>query len=99
MTLSDWRDPLDSDFEAQMIFTQLFQSREELRQRFQQTAQFEKDPKDHSNNYLDTKPRRKITTTPDLTVEFENEKTVAERLLEVINELEKVHQTFEEKVT
>ncbi|XP_068678969.1 rasGAP-activating-like protein 1 isoform X1 [Montipora foliosa] len=99
VTLSDWRDPLDSDFEAQMIFTQLFQSREELRQRFQQTAQFEKDPKDHSDNYLDTKPRRKITTTPDLTVEFDNERTVAERLLEVINELEKAHQTFEEKVT
>ncbi|KAK3710178.1 hypothetical protein QZH41_010566 [Actinostola sp. cb2023] len=32
--LSDWRDPLDPDAEIQMIYTQLFLSRDELKQKF-----------------------------------------------------------------
>lgn len=34
MILSDWRDPLDPDAEIQMLYTQLFLSRDELQQKF-----------------------------------------------------------------
>lgn len=95
MTLSDWRDPLDPDFETQMIFTQLLSSREELRQRFQQTVDFGKDSKDNNNNYQDSKSQRQIYTSHS-TIDF-HERTVAEKLLEVIDELEKAHQIFEGK--
>lgn len=97
MTLSDWRDPLDPDFETQMIFTQLLYSREELRQRFQQTADFGKDSKDNNNNCQDSKLRKQISTSHS-TIDF-HERTVAEKLLEVIDELEKAHQIFKEKET
>lgn len=95
VTLSDWRDPLDPDFERQMIFTQLLSSREELRQRFQQTVDFGKDSKDNNNNYQDSKSQKQISTSHS-TIDF-HERTVAEKLLEVIDELEKAHQIFEGK--
>lgn len=100
MTLSDWRDPLDPDSEAQMIFTQLLQSRQELRQKFLGAAEeFQKDPIDINENYLRTSPDRKaeFPTKGQHTTVSDSERAMAVKLLEVIDELEKAHQTFEEK--
>ena len=99
MTLSDWRDPLDPDSEAQMIFTQLLQSREELKKKFLETKEFKKDPVDQNENCLETVQDKKIHSKPDQTTVSEDERAVAAKLLQVIDELEKAHQTFEEKTT
>lgn len=99
VTLSDWRDPLDPDSEAQMIFTQLLQSRQELRQTFLGAEEFQKDPIDINENYLRTSPDRKAEfhTKGQHTAVSDSERAMAVKLLEVIDELEKAHQTFEEK--
>lgn len=97
VTLSDWRDPLDPDSESQMIFTQLLQSREELRQKFLGTKAFQKDPVDPNQNYLETSQDQEISVKPDKTSLAENERAMAAKLAEVIDELEKAHQTLEEK--
>lgn len=97
MTLSDWRDPLDPDSEAQMIFTQLLQGREELKQKFLETKEFQKDSVDHNENFLETVKDQEIPAKPDEKSSPENERAVATKLVEVIDELEKAHKTFEEK--
>ena len=95
-TLSDWRDPLDPDSEAQMIFTQLLQSREELKQRFLGTKEFQKDSLDHNQNSLETVNDQQFRAKPDQTSSLESERAVAAKLVEVIDELKKAHQTLEE---
>ena len=99
MTLSDWRDPLDPDSEAQMIFTQLLQSRQELRQKFLGAEEFQKDPVDINENYLGTSPdqKAKLPAKGQQTTVSDSERAMAVQLLEVIDELERAHQTFEEK--
>lgn len=96
VTLSDWRDPLDPDSEAQMIFTQLLQSREELKQRFLGTKEFQKDSLDHNQNSLETVNDQQFRAKPDQTSSLESERAVAAKLVEVIDELKKAHQTLEE---
>ena len=93
MTLSDWRDPLDPDSEAQMIFTQLLQSRDELRQKFLVSKEPQKDSQDPHETAKDEQAPVKGAQTSSPA----NERAVAAKLLEVINELEKAHETFEEK--
>ncbi|XP_078363038.1 rasGAP-activating-like protein 1 isoform X2 [Oculina patagonica] len=86
VTLSDWRDPLDPDSEAQMIFTQLLQSRDELRKKFLETKEPQKDSLDEHTAVKDAQ-----------TSSAASEKAVATKLLEVIDELEKAHEAIEEK--
>ncbi|KAJ7387168.1 RasGAP-activating-like protein 1 [Desmophyllum pertusum] len=93
VTLSDWRDPLDPDSEAQMIFTQLLQSRDELRQKFLVSKEPQKDSQDPRETAKDEQAPVKGAQTSSPA----NERAVAAKLLEVINELEKAHETFEEK--
>ena len=92
VTLSDWRDPLDPDSEAQMIFTQLLQSRDEIRKKFLGINEQRK----HSQESCDTKKDEQISVKEEYT-SSPAERAVATKLLEVIDELEKAHQTFEEK--
>lgn len=93
MTLSDWRDPLDPDSEAQMIFTQLLQSRDELRKKFLGTKELQKDSQDSSDTVKDQQTPVKNAQTSTVTTE----ETVATKLLEVIDELEKAHEAIDEK--
>lgn len=93
MTLSDWRDPLDPDSEAQMIFTQLLQSRDELRKKFLGTNEFQKDFKESSGTVKDQQTPVKDTQSSSATTE----EAVAMKLLEVIDELEKAHEAIDEK--
>ena len=86
MTLSDWRDPLDPDSEAQMIFTQLLQSRDELRKKFLGTEGLQRDSQDSSGTVKDAQSSSAAT-----------EEAVAMKLLEVIDELEKAHEAIDEK--
>ncbi|XP_020614475.1 rasGAP-activating-like protein 1 isoform X2 [Orbicella faveolata] len=93
VTLSDWRDPLDPDSEAQMIFTQLLQSRDELRKKFLGTKELQKDSQDSSDTVKDQQTPVKNAQTSTVTTE----ETVATKLLEVIDELEKAHEAIDEK--
>ena len=95
MTLSDWRDPLDPDSEAQMIFTQLLQSRDELRKKFLGAKELQKDPHDSS----DTVKERQTPVNNAQTTTTTTEEEVAMKLLEVIDELEKAHEAIDEKAT
>ena len=93
MTLSDWRDPLDPDSEAQMIFTQLLQSRDELQKKFLGTKELQKDSQESSDTVKDQQtPVKNAQTTAAAT-----EEAVATKLLEVIDELEKAHEAIDEK--
>lgn len=92
VTLSDWRDPLDPDSEAQMIFTQLLQSRDEIRKKFLGINEQRK----HSQESYDTAKDEEISVN-DSHTSSTAERAMATKLLEVIDELEKAHQTFEEK--
>ena len=93
MTLSDWRDPLDPDSEAQMIFTQLLQSRDELRKKFLGTKELHKDSQESSDTVKDQQTYVKNPQTATATTE----EAVATKLLEVIDELEKAHEAIDEK--
>ena len=97
VTLSDWRDPLDPDSEAQMIFTQLLQSREELKQKFIETKEFQKDSLDPNQNVLETMNDRNVPLVPDQTPTTDSERAIATKLVEVINDLENTHRMLEEK--
>ena len=97
MTLSDWRDPLDPDSEAQMIFTQLLQSREELKQKFIETKEFQKDSLDPNQNVVETMNDKNVPRVPDQMPATDSERAIATKLVEVIDELEKAHQTLEVK--
>lgn len=99
VTLSDWRDPLDPDSEAQMIFTQLLQSREELKQKFIETKEFQKDSLDPNQNVLETMNDKNVPLVPDQMSSTDGERAIATKLVEVIDELEKAHRTLEEKET
>ena len=99
MTLSDWRDPLDPDSEAQMIFTQLLQNREELKQKFIETKEFQKDSLDPNQNFLETMNDQNVSLVPDQMPSTDSERAIATKLVEVIDELEKSHRTLEEKET
>lgn len=99
VTLSDWRDPLDPDSEAQMIFTQLLQSREELKQKFIETKEFQKDSLDLNQNFLETMNDKNVPLVPDQMPSTDSERAIATKLVEVIDELEKSHRTLEEKET
>lgn len=99
VTLSDWRDPLDPDSEAQMIFTQLLQSREELKQKFIETKEFQKDSLDPNQNVLETMNDKNVPLVPDKMPSTDGERAIATKLVEVIDELEKAHRTLEEKET
>ena len=99
VTLSDWRDPLDPDSEAQMIFTQLLQSREELKQKFIETKEFQKDSLDANQNVLETMNDKNVALVPDQMRSTDGERAIATKLVEVIDELEKAHRTLEEKET
>lgn len=99
VTLSDWRDPLDPDSEAQMIFTQLLQSREELKQKFIETKEFQKDSLDPNQNVLETMNDKNVPLVPDQMPSNDSERAIATKLVEVIDELEKAHRTLEEKET
>lgn len=92
MTLSDWRDPLDPDSEAQMICTQLLHGRDELRKKFLGTTEQQK----HSLECSDTAKDEQISVKAVQT-SSPAERAVATKLLEVVDELEKAHETFEEK--
>lgn len=93
VTLSDWRDPLDPDSEAQMIFTQLLQSRDELQKKFLGTKELQKDSQESSDTVKDQQtPVKNAQTTAAAT-----EEAVATKLLEVIDELEKAHEAIDEK--
>lgn len=92
VTLSDWRDPLDPDSEAQMIFTQLLQSRDELRKKFLGTKELQKDSQEASDTVKDQQTPVEIAQTSTAT-----EEAVATKLLEVIDELEKAHEAIDEK--
>lgn len=93
MTLSDWRDPLDPDSEAQMIFTQLLQSRDELRKKFLGTRELQKDFQESSGTVKDQQTPVKDAQSSSAA----NEEAVAMKLLEVIDELEKAHEAIDEK--
>ena len=93
MILSDWRDPLDPDSEAQMIFTQLLQSRDELRKKFLRTKELQKDSQDSSDTAKDQQTPVMNAQTSTATTE----EIVATKLLEVIDELEKAHEAIDEK--
>lgn len=93
VTLSDWRDPLDPDSEAQMIFTQLLQSRDELRKKFLGTKEPQKDSEDSSDLVKDQQTPVKNPQTSSAATE----EAVATKLLEVIDELEKAHLAIDEK--
>ena len=99
VTLSDWRDPLDPDSEAQMIFTQLLQSREELKQKFIETKEFQKDSLDPNQNVLEIMNDKNVPLVPDQMSSTDGERAIATKLVEVIDELEKAHRTLEEKET
>ena len=99
VTLSDWRDPLDPDSEAQMIFTQLLQSREEMKQKFIETKEFQKDSLDPNQNVLETVNDKNVPLVPEKMPSNDSERAIATKLVEVIDELEKVHRTLEEKET
>lgn len=99
VTLSDWRDPLDPDSEAQMIFTQLLQSREELKQKFIETKEFQKDSLDPNQNVLETMNDKNVPLVLDQMPSTGGERAIATKLVEVIDELEKAHRTLEEKET
>ena len=99
VTLSDWRDPLDPDSEAQMIFTQLLQSREELKQKFIETKEFQKDSLDTNQNVLETMNDKNVPLVLDQMPSTDGERAIATKLVEVIGELEKAHRTLEEKET
>lgn len=91
--LSDWRDPLDPDSEAQMIFTQLLQSRDELQKKFLET----KEPQKHSLDSCHTEKGEQTSVKGTQTSSTASEKAVTTKLLEVIDELKKAHETIEEK--
>ena len=93
VTLSDWRDPLDPDSEAQMIFTQLLQSRDELRKKFLGTKELQNDPQESSDTVKGQQTPVKNAETSTATTK----EAVATKLLEVIDELEKAHEAIDEK--
>lgn len=93
VTLSDWRDPLDPDSEAQMIFTQLLQGRDELRKKFLGTKELQNDPQESSDTVKDQQTPVKNAETSTATTK----EAVATKLLEVIDELEKAHEAIDDK--
>lgn len=76
-----------------MIFTQLLQSRDELRKKFLGTKELQKDSQDSSDTVKDQQTPVKNAQTSTVTTE----ETVATKLLEVIDELEKAHEAIDEK--
>ena len=91
--LSDWRDPLDPDSEAQMIFTQLLQSRDELQKKLLETKEPQKDSPDSCN----PENGEQISVKGTHTSSTASEKAVTTKLLEVIDEIKKAHESIEEK--
>ena len=82
-----------------MIFTQLLQSREELKQKFIETKEFQKDSLDPNQNVLETMNDKNVPLVPDQMPSTDSERAIATKLVEVIDELEKAHRTLEEKET
>ena len=82
-----------------MIFTQLLQSREEMKQKFIETKEFQKDSLDPNQNVLETVNDKNVPLVPEKMPSNDSERAIATKLVEVIDELEKVHRTLEEKET
>lgn len=76
-----------------MIFTQLLQSRDELRKKFLGTRELQKDFQESSGTVKDQQTPVKDAQSSSAA----NEEAVAMKLLEVIEELEKAHEAIDEK--
>ena len=84
MTLSDWRDPLDPDCEAQMIYSQLLLSRDELKRKYAEAPE--------TTSEVESGEPRKSDVAPS---KSSDARAAATRLFEVIDELEEAHEKHE----
>ncbi|XP_006870574.1 PREDICTED: rasGAP-activating-like protein 1 [Chrysochloris asiatica] len=82
VTLGDWSDPLDPDAETQMVYRQLLLGRDQLRMKFLEDTTWEADTE-------------KGLMEGDCPNALAWQRTAAVRLLDVLEELDRVHEEFQ----
>ncbi|XP_008570800.1 PREDICTED: rasGAP-activating-like protein 1 isoform X2 [Galeopterus variegatus] len=90
VTLGDWSDPLDPDAETQMVYRQLLLGRDQLRMKFLEDSNMNTTPEaDIGKGSSATKG-----DCPDVLVQ---QRVAAARLLEVLADLDRVHEEFQQQ--
>ncbi|XP_028906132.1 rasGAP-activating-like protein 1 [Ornithorhynchus anatinus] len=86
VTLGDWSDPLDPDAEAQTVYRQLLLGREMLRKKYLEVSDVEQEQ--GQSQRADEGEARSPPSQAEV---------VAARLLDVVRDLERAHQAFEQQ--
>ncbi|XP_072444181.1 rasGAP-activating-like protein 1 isoform X3 [Chiloscyllium punctatum] len=94
VTLGDWSDPLDPDVETQTVYKQLLQGREKLKQKYLEPLDAE--------TVMDQEGRIHGVGIEEAGADkrrsFQDRRmSAAARLLDVVQELERAHQAFEQR--
>ncbi|XP_073766095.1 rasGAP-activating-like protein 1 [Danio rerio] len=84
VTLGDWSDPLDPDAEAQIIYKELLQGRDKLREQYLETQEVESAEQEVGQPSSVCEQAR-----------CERSRVLATRLLDVVLDLERTHSTFQ----
>ncbi|XP_023589415.1 rasGAP-activating-like protein 1 isoform X2 [Trichechus manatus latirostris] len=86
VTLGDWSDPLDPDAETQMVYRQLLLGRDQLRMKFLEGS--------NMATTLKADTGKGLRDCPDALAQ---QRTAATRLLEVLEDLDRAHEEFQQR--
>ncbi|KAM9194110.1 rasGAP-activating-like protein 1 isoform 5-T5 [Dugong dugon] len=86
VTLGDWSDPLDPDAETQMVYRQLLLGRDQLRMKFLEGS--------NMDTTLEADTGKGLRDCPDALAQ---QRTAATRLLEVLEDLDRAHEEFQQR--
>ncbi|XP_060699580.1 rasGAP-activating-like protein 1 isoform X1 [Hemiscyllium ocellatum] len=94
VTLGDWSDPLDPDVETQTVYKQLLQGREKLKKKYLESLDAE--------TVMDQEGRMHGVEIEEAGADkrrsfHDRRMSAAARLLDVVQELERAHQAFEQR--
>ncbi|KAM9621650.1 rasGAP-activating-like protein 1 isoform 2-T2 [Trichechus inunguis] len=90
VTLGDWSDPLDPDAETQMVYRQLLLGRDQLRMKFLEGSNMATTLKADTGKGLSV-------TEGDCPDALAQQRTAATRLLEVLEDLDRAHEEFQQR--
>lgn len=89
VTLGDWSDPLDPDAETQMVYRQLLLGRDQLRMKFLEDFNMDSSPEADMED-----PGAMEGACPDA---LAGQREAASRLLEVLEDLDRAHEEFQQQ--
>uniref|UniRef100_A0A1A7YHD8 RAS protein activator like 1 (GAP1 like) n=2 Tax=Iconisemion striatum TaxID=60296 RepID=A0A1A7YHD8_9TELE len=94
VTLGDWSDPLDPDVETQMIYKQLLQGKDKLREKYVEMPEADQTSSNKENRInSDTRPDGAECNAQLI----KPGQSVAARLLAVMEDLEQAHAAFQQR--